>query len=97
MNVETLANLLDETLVVDVRSPAEFHEGHIPGALLLPLDHLLAELPTLQTIETPLVLACDDGLRAREAESRLAAAGLLAHVLEGGLAAWRAKSLPVEH
>ena len=29
--------------VVDVRSPSEFAEGHIPGAVNLPFDDLLSE------------------------------------------------------
>ena len=32
-------------LVVDVRTPAEFTSGHLPGAVNLPLDNLISEVP----------------------------------------------------
>jgi rhodanese-related sulfurtransferase len=33
--------------VLDVRTPEEFHQGHIVGALLLPVDELAQKLPLL--------------------------------------------------
>jgi rhodanese-related sulfurtransferase len=34
-------------LVLDVRTPEEFHQGHIAGAMLLPVDELEQTLPAL--------------------------------------------------
>lgn len=37
----------DNAVLVDVRSPRQFHEGHIPGAINLPRQHLRANDPRL--------------------------------------------------
>ena len=88
-------------VVVDVRSPDEFFgsaSGHIPGSLLVPLAHLLAELPTLRTIESMLVLTCETGEQALDAAQLLSAAGVVGvAALEGGLQRWRRQGHPVAH
>lgn len=86
-------------VLVDVRSPDAFFGselGHVPGSLLVPFEHLLAEASTLGAIGAPLVLVCEDGRRAEQGARMLTAAGV-AHVaaLEGGLRAWRSLGLPV--
>lgn len=51
-----------EALIVDVRTPAEYDLGHIPGAINLPVDDLrerLGELPPSR----PIVVYCAVGLR----------------------------------
>lgn len=61
-------------LLVDVRSPQEFAQGAIEGAVNIPLLELptrLAELPR----DTPLVLYCSNGNRARSAVNFLAQQG----------------------
>lgn len=87
-------------ILVDVRSPDAFFGsalGHIPGSLLVPLEHLLAESATLAAIGRPLVLVCEDGARAAEGARLLALAGLDdVSVLEGGIHAWRAHGLAVD-
>ncbi|MFH1160525.1 MAG: tRNA 2-selenouridine(34) synthase MnmH [bacterium] len=51
VNVSDSLALTDETQVVDVRSPAEFLQGHLPGALNIPLfdNRERAEIGTLYT------------------------------------------------
>ncbi len=79
--------------LIDVRSPAEFGEAHIPGALNIPAS-LVPEkrLPRLGE-----VVLYDDGLGRVWAEDVVgavsAAAGMEARVLEGGFAAWEAAGL----
>lgn len=89
----------DSTLVVDVRTPSEFVTAHIDGAVNLPVDQLN---PHLQRIVTAaggtLLLVCQSGGRAEQAASTLTAGG---HsdlvVLSGGMGAWQAAGLPVQH
>lgn len=75
-------------LVLDVRTQAEFDEGHIPGALHIPYDELpnrLAEVDTTNGV----AVHCRVGPRARKAEATLVSAGVenILH-LEGGYQAW---------
>ena len=81
--------------VLDVRSPSEWEQKHIPGSLNVPLNHLcdrLGELPRDGTI----VVHCAGGYRSAIAASILQQRGLR-NLLElaGGLAAWEAAALPV--
>ncbi|MBM3260181.1 MAG: rhodanese-like domain-containing protein [Candidatus Sericytochromatia bacterium] len=84
-----------EAVLVDVREPAEFAEGHVEGAVLAPLGTLgawAAQHPK----DRPVVLVCKSGRRATKAAEQLGAAGFKALVhLEGGMEAWKAAGLPV--
>jgi rhodanese-related sulfurtransferase len=44
--------------VVDVRYPRDYEAGHIPGAVLIPLELLSAYLPELSTVNKPIVTYC---------------------------------------
>jgi rhodanese-related sulfurtransferase len=85
--------------IVDVRTPAEFRSGHVPGSRNLPLDILQgAELEQLktETASVPLVLTCASGVRAATAADRLRQAGASdVWVLVGGVAAWKELHLPL--
>ncbi|WP_193373486.1 rhodanese-like domain-containing protein [Nocardiopsis alkaliphila] len=84
-------------LLVDVRTPAEFEDAHVPGAINLPLAALEwhAERVSRDATEQ-IVLVCQNGPRAKRAQARLAAAGLTdTVVLEGGLNAWEDEDGPV--
>jgi rhodanese-related sulfurtransferase/predicted transcriptional regulator len=83
--------------VIDVRPPEEYAQGHIAGALNIPLDKLktrLAELPR----EREIVAYCRGPwcVLSFEAVARLRKAGIEARRLEDGLPEWRRAGLPVE-
>lgn len=79
-----------EALLLDVREPAEFAAGSIPGALSLPLGEL-REDPTRLVPEGVVIVYCQLGPRARLAAETLRAAHPTADVrlLDGGYAAWQ--------
>lgn len=83
----------DPTLI-DVRTPAEFEAGHIPGAVNVPLDELRGSLDQLCGVlddHHDVVLVCRSGQRAGQAQDALRSAGLAApSVLHGGIAGWAA-------
>ena len=82
-------------VVLDVRTPQEYAEGHVPGAVNVPHDQLasrLAEVPK----DKDVVLYCKSGRRAGIAADVLAANGYtrLSH-LEGDMNAWVEKGRPI--
>jgi rhodanese-related sulfurtransferase len=93
VDATTLEQWLDQGVdvrVLDVRSPAEFDGVHIPGAYNVPLDTLGEHAEDIQRhVDEPVVLVCRSGMRASQAEQRLAAAGMgNVKVLDGGMMAW---------
>lgn len=82
--------------ILDVRTPAEFENRHIPGAYNVPLDQLAEHAPELRAGNGGLVvLVCQSGQRANRAEALLHQAGMPdVHVLEGGMTAWLDEGLP---
>jgi rhodanese-related sulfurtransferase len=83
-------------LVLDVRSPEEFKEGHVPGAVNVPYDQIATRLSEVPK-DKDVVLYCRSGRRAGIAAEVLQANGYtrLSH-LEGDMNAWVEKGRPVE-
>lgn len=80
--------------VVDVREPSEYAEGHIDGALNIPIGALPgAELPKLPN--GPLITTCAGGRRAQRAAEMLDELGRTAFWIEGGTQAWQYRGYPV--
>lgn len=50
--------------VVDVRTPAEFQAGHVPGALNIPFDQIGARAAEIGSPSTPVLLYCHSGRRS---------------------------------
>ena len=74
--------------IIDVREPYEWQIGHIPGARLVPLDRIGAEIPRLdKSRET--ILYCKVGARSIYAAQQLADAGVAeVRNLSGGILRW---------
>ena len=73
--------------VLDVRQPDEYEAGHVPGAVLVPLDQLearQAEVPA----DRPLLVICKSGGRSAKAVQFLSATGRDATNVAGGTMAW---------
>ena len=86
-----------KAVLIDVREPAEFAEGHAAGARNVPLGALAGAKALPSNKAVPLVLVCATGARASRAVAQLRKAGYASvHALAGGVAAWREASLPIE-
>ena len=80
--------------LIDVRSAEEFAEGHLEGAINIPVDEFYpAALPDPQGASR--VLYCRSDRRSGVAAERLAASGAEAVHMDGGILAWEAAGLPV--
>jgi len=78
--------------VLDVRSPEEFTTlGHIPGAILLPVELAPCAVATLPRDGRPLLVVCEHGIRSAHAAALLARALPGTEVLNmaGGMSCWR--------
>ena len=72
--------------VMDVRDPAEYHAGHLPGSVMAPGGQLVQETDSWLGIWGARVVLVDDtGVRARMTASWLRRMGWNAAVLDGGL------------
>jgi phage shock protein E len=100
VDVSTLQQALssgDVAVLVDVRTPAEFAQGHVPGAILVPVDELsqrLAELEAWRSSEVYVI--CRSGSRSSHAAGLLADAGFQAVNVRGGTSAWTAAGFSLE-
>ncbi len=94
---ELLKRADDGTVVVlDVRPPEEYRAGHIPGAISVPLEQLVARLATLPRGKE-IVAYCRGPycVLSFEAVKALRAHGRKARRLEDGFPEWRAAGHPV--
>ncbi|SDJ74926.1 ArsR/SmtB family transcription factor [Nonomuraea jiangxiensis] len=83
------------TLVVDVRSPADYAAGHVPGAISLPLAELRDRLDELPK-EAEIIAYCGGPYCAVSAEAVrvLGEHGYTARTLDGGYLGWRRADQP---
>jgi hydroxyacylglutathione hydrolase len=95
IDVDTLESRSAETMVLDVREPEEYEQGHVPGAINLPQADLASRLDELPH-DCPLVLVCRSGARALRAAQFLRQVGFeqVANV-QGGTEAWRVAGKPM--
>jgi rhodanese-related sulfurtransferase len=86
-------------LVIDVRTPDEFAEGHIPGARNVDFlgddfEKQIAALPA----DRPLIVHCAAGNRSSKAVAKISAMQKSAQIfhLKSGFNGWKAAGKPVE-
>jgi rhodanese-related sulfurtransferase len=84
-------------LVIDVRKPEEFEQGHIVNARNIPLERVEQGEDVIKKQKNKILLTvCADGVSSGRAANRLRKAGYEnTFSLKGGLAGWRAENLPL--
>lgn len=84
-------------LLIDVREPDEYAQGHAPGSVLIPLGQLASRLAEIQSSQDkPVALICHSGRRSARAAEMLRQAGFSkVYNIEGGMLAWSAAGQPV--
>ncbi|BBG66507.1 rhodanese-related sulfurtransferase [Hydrogenimonas sp.] len=85
-----------EIPVLDVRTPQEYRgEGHIEGAVLIPLGELSQRVGELASYRGKKILVyCRSGHRSAKASRMLADRGFKPLNIEGGIIGWKRAALP---
>ena len=82
-----------EAIIIDVRTPGEYRDGHIPGVVNIPLDELekrIGEIPK----DKKVVLICRTGSRRAQGTRLLRSKGFNnVYNSTGGMSTWKG---PVE-
>jgi len=71
--------------IIDVSTPEEFAQGHVPGALNIPLDEILKWVKELREMPRPIIAYCRSGNRSNTAISLLKQQGVDEVYNGGGL------------
>ncbi len=74
-------------LLLDVRTPSEFQEGHVPRAMNIPVQELAARLHEVGPTRRPVVVYCRSGGRSAVATDLLTKAGYQVRDI-GPMTAW---------
>jgi rhodanese-related sulfurtransferase len=87
----------ESPIILDVRTPREYKQGHLPSAVNLPYQQIGRRMAELEQIRgRQVVVYCEVGPRARVAQSMLEQAGFTdVQHLAGDMAGWRRARLPV--
>ena len=76
-------------IILDVRTPEEFADKHIPGAVNIPNETIAAEeIPELPEKDQLILVYCRSGNRSKQASEKLAALGYTNVVEFGGINSW---------
>jgi rhodanese-related sulfurtransferase len=99
LELQNLLQARPDLLLLDVRTPVEYAEVHVPQARNEPLDRLQPEqfiASGAWPVGQPVYLLCRTGARAAKAAEKFAAKGQdRGVVIEGGTQAWIEAGLPV--
>jgi rhodanese-related sulfurtransferase len=82
--------------IIDIRNSDLFKEGHIIGALSIPVAELPEKIKKLEKLKSqPLVITCMTGVESARAAGLLMQKGFNVHVLAGGIRAWNEADMPL--
>ena len=92
INMQEAITMMEEEsdyIILDVRTPEEFSEKHIPGAINVPNETIGSEeIPELPNKDQLILVYCRSGNRSKQASDKLAAQGYTNIVEFGGINDW---------
>lgn len=92
VDAETAKKLMDtedDYVILDARTQAEYDEGHIPGAILIPHDTVTTAAEDALPDKGQLILVyCRSGNRSKQASQTLVGLGYTNVVEFGGINSW---------
>ena len=92
IGMEEAVSMMEEEsgyIILDVRTPEEFGEKHIPGAVNIPNETIgTEEISQLPDKEQLILVYCRSGSRSKQASGKLVALGYTNIVEFGGINDW---------
>ncbi len=99
INTAQAINLMnqDNALILDIRSMADFNQGHIIHAKNIPLNSLKDQLHQIQKYkEKPVIVSCKTGAQSSMACKMLKENGFeQVYNLSGGMLSWQNANMPI--
>ena len=101
ISTDEMIELMDteEIQLVDVRTPSEYNEGHVPDAQNINFydENFDQQIETLDKSK-PIIVYCKSGGRSAKCASKLVEKGFeKIYDLEGGFSQWKFKGLTIEY
>jgi rhodanese-related sulfurtransferase len=94
VDLDTFAEAYEQgAVVLDVRNPDEYEQGHVPGAKLIPLGDLGARQEEIPDGD-PVYVVCASGGRSLAATKAMVEAGYRAVSVAGGTKGWIEQGRP---
>ena len=84
-------NATDSAVLLDVRTPDEYRQGHIPGSKNVPLQSISKVADMIDNKSTPIFVHCLSGARSRQAAAVLKQMGYNNVKNIGGISAYAGK------
>lgn len=78
----------DSIQIIDVRSPAEYRQGHIPSSVNLPLDEAQSIQTIARDLNARIFVYCLSGARSRRACALFCKLGYTDVTNMGGISGW---------
>ena len=63
-------------VIIDVRTPHEFDSGKIPHSINIPVDRIASNVERIISMNKPVVVCCESGMRSNKAKTILKTAGI---------------------
>jgi rhodanese-related sulfurtransferase len=93
--VKVMISQSPRPFLLDVRTPAEYKQGHVSGAELIPLDELSAKMSRIPK-DREVICICESGSRSSVATRQLSSLGYRVSNMKGGMSRWIRAGLPVK-
>jgi len=86
----------EDMIILDVREPVEFNNGHISDAINTPIEKLTDFIAKMESQKKhPILVVCQTGTRSTPASKKLSKLGFeKIYTLEGGMQSWEENKLP---
>jgi len=85
--VKVMISQSPRPFLLDVRTPAEYKQGHVSGAELIPLDELSAKMSRIPK-DRDVICICESGSRSSVAARKLSSMGYKVSNMQGGMSRW---------